>query len=75
MTMIGILEPVFLVSGLVMILMGFSLYGRRTGDWRSLVYFWRPTIAFSAGEYVLYRLGITVMVIGLFARLYNHLGF
>ncbi|MDH2432880.1 hypothetical protein QCD60_09915 [Pokkaliibacter sp. MBI-7] len=73
--MIALLEPILLLAGLILIVTGLLLYGMRTQDWRSLRVFWRPTVAFQAREYFLYKLGITVMVIGLFARLYNHLGF
>ncbi|MFB9886340.1 hypothetical protein [Balneatrix alpica] len=71
--MLKIVEPVLLLVGLAVLLGSLIMYGRRSGDWRSILVFWRPTIAFSAREFFINRVGLTLMALGVVVRFINHL--
>jgi len=44
------------------------MYAGRTRDFKSILMFWQPTIAFSALEFKVSRAGLALMIAGLLMR-------
>lgn len=69
---LDLLEPLFLVLGFLVFLTSLALYVSRTKDLGAVLTFWKAGIAFSHREFVINRLGITLMVMGIVLRFFNH---
>lgn len=69
---LGFLEPILLVLGLVIFLLSLGLYTRRTRDLKSVLIFWQARMQLNHREFILNRVGITIMFMGLMLRFANH---
>lgn len=65
---LAVLETVLFWTGLVVFLWSLGRYVKRTGDIRSVVLFWQPTVAFDARELRINRVGLALMIIALLIR-------
>jgi len=62
------IEPIAFWGGLVIYLVALAMYAGRTRDFKSILMFWQPTIAFSALEFKVSRAGLALMIAGLLMR-------
>ncbi|GGO77257.1 hypothetical protein GCM10011348_06360 [Marinobacterium nitratireducens] len=70
MIYLAILELLLFWGGLILFLVSLGLYAFRTGDYRSLLVFWQPTIRFNPFENTLNRAGLLMMILGVALRFY-----
>lgn len=68
---LDIIEPLFIILGFVVFLASLAMFVMRTGDLKAVLMFWQAAIAFSHREFVVNRIGITIMIMGLILRFYN----
>jgi len=68
-----ILEPTFLIAGVVIYLTTLGLFLRRTGEYMAVLKFWDAEIAYSYREFVVNRVGLVIMFMGIALRVFNHL--
>lgn len=69
---LAILEQLLFWGGLIVFLVSLAMYAGRTKDYKSLVMFWQPTVAFSPLEFKVNRAGMAMMVIGVLIRFGVH---
>lgn len=62
-------QYIFLLVGFLAIFASFYMYVRRTGDFNSLFIFWSPRIALTRKEFVVNRIGIATMLVGVLFRM------
>ncbi|ALM51571.1 hypothetical protein [Halomonas huangheensis] len=62
------LEPVLLVSGLLMVLVAYMQYVRRTRDLWAVVKFWERRLTMTGREFAWQRSGILVLLLGVLVR-------
>jgi hypothetical protein len=70
MVYLGILEQLLFWGGVILFLVSLGLYGLRTGDYRSLLMFWQPTIAFNVAENRINRIGLLMMIMAVLLKAY-----
>lgn len=57
-----------LIAGLVLVVLAYARYWRRTGDGRGLLLFWQRKLALSVAEFRLQRAGIGLLLIAVVLR-------
>ncbi|PIE25190.1 MAG: hypothetical protein CSA60_01500 [Neptuniibacter caesariensis] len=70
---LAIIEQVLFFGGLLVFLVSLAMYAGRTRDYRSLVEFWKPTMAMSKCEFNVNRAGLTMMIVAVAIRIINFL--
>lgn len=65
------LENLLLLAGLVIVLVAYGRYIRRTQDVRGVLMFWTRRLALSPLEFRLQRGGIVLMLLGVVLRYLN----
>ncbi|MCP8688357.1 hypothetical protein [Marinobacterium sedimentorum] len=70
MVYLGILEQLLFWGGVILFLVSLGLYGLRTRDYRSLLMFWQPTIAFNANENRINRIALLMMILAVVLKGY-----
>ncbi|MGB0466033.1 MAG: hypothetical protein ACPGF7_00710 [Pontibacterium sp.] len=71
MMFLVILEPLLFWGGLLVVLVSLGIYAGRTKDYKSLIYFWQPTIEFNKNEFVINRSGLGMMLLAVVIRFAN----
>lgn len=69
------LEQALLLTGLLIVLVSFQRYWRRTGDWKAIVFFWQKRMVLERTEFLINRTGISIMIVGVLVRFIYHLVF
>ena len=69
------LEQALLIIGLLVVLVSFHRYWRRTGDWKAIVFFWQKRMILERSEFLINRAGISIMILGVLVRFIYHLMF
>ena len=67
-----IAEQLLMLLGLGVFLVSLVLYVLRTKDLKSILVFWQATIEFSRQEFIINRTGLSLMVVAVLLRFYNH---
>lgn len=67
-----IAEQLLMLLGLGVFLVSLILYVLRTKDVKSILVFWQATIEFSRQEFIINRTGLSLMVVAVLLRFYNH---
>ncbi len=62
-------EKGFLVGGIVFVLVGVFLYGKRTHDWKGMVTMFYKRIPLSVAEFKWYRLGVMLLIFAVVLRI------
>jgi|GEM_PF-1923055 len=75
--LLAVLEPATFILGLLLVLTALFQYVQRTNDYHGI---WRILInklkdGFIVSEFKIYRLGVSILLIGLVLRLINHIFF
>ncbi|MDF2183001.1 hypothetical protein [Neptuniibacter sp. CAU 1671] len=70
---LAIAEQLLFWFGLLIFLVSLAMYAGRTRDFKSLIYFWRPTMELTMREFNLNRIGLVMMVIAVVIRIANFL--
>ncbi|MEH6576184.1 MAG: hypothetical protein V7731_03810 [Amphritea sp.] len=65
-------EQLLMLGGLGAFLVSLVLYVVRTKDIKSLLVFWQATIEFTKQEFIINRVGLSLMVLAVILRFYNH---
>lgn len=69
------LENGALLIGLAVVLASFAMYIRRTGDIKAVIFFWQKRMQLDRQEFIVNRIGIGLMILGVMIRLVYHLFF
>jgi hypothetical protein len=69
MMYLAIFEQLMFWVGLLVFLVSLAMYAGRTRDYKSLVMFWQPTIAFSKNEFLVNRAGLSMMIVAVVIRI------
>lgn len=69
------LEQALLIIGLLVVLVSFHRYWRRTSDWKAIVFFWQKRMILERSEFLINRAGISIMIVGVLVRFIYHLMF
>ena len=64
----ALLTGLLLLAGLLLVLLAYGRYLRRTGDLRGLLLFWRKELVLTSTEFKLQRWGIGVLLIAVVLR-------
>ncbi len=62
------LQGALLALGLILVLIAYGHYIRRTGDWGGVLRFWRRGMALSLVEFKIQRAGLMVLVLAVVLR-------
>ncbi|MBQ0757762.1 MAG: hypothetical protein KBT66_14610 [Amphritea sp.] len=65
-------EQLLMMVGLGVFIVSLILYVVRTQDIKSVLVFWQATISFTKREFMINRSGLTMMLIAVVLRFYNH---
>ncbi|WP_207060609.1 hypothetical protein [Motiliproteus sp. SC1-56] len=68
---LDLMEPLFLVLGFLVFLASLTMFIIRTKNIQAVLKFWQADIAFTHKEFVINRIGITIMVMGIVLRFFN----
>ena len=68
-----ILEHIILIVGVLTYIASIVMYVKRSGDYKSLIYFWSAKMVLIPIEFKVRRAGILIMVVGIGIRIYNQL--
>ncbi len=69
---LAILETILFWGGLLVFLVSLAMYAGRTKDFKSLIMFWQPTIAYTVVEFKVNRTGLGMMLIAIVIRFAVH---
>ncbi|QEQ98211.1 hypothetical protein [Neptunomonas concharum] len=69
---LAILETILFWGGLLVFLVSLAMYAGRTKDFKSLIMFWQPTIAYNVVEFKVNRTGLGMMLIAIVIRFAVH---
>ncbi|MCW8885426.1 MAG: hypothetical protein OQK12_09240 [Motiliproteus sp.] len=69
---LDILEPVLLIGGCLVFLTSIVLFLRRTGNVKAVMMFWQADMVLTHKEFLMNRIGITIMFMGIVLRFFNH---
>lgn len=67
-----IAEQILMLAGIVVFLVSLGMYVLRSGDFKSILVFWQATIEFSKREFIINRVGLSMMVAAVLVRFYNY---
>jgi hypothetical protein len=62
------IEKGFLVFGIIFVMTGILLYGKRSNDWKGVATMFYKRVPLSIAEYKWYRLGISLVVFAVILR-------
>lgn len=65
-------EQLLMLGGFGIFLVSLVLYVLRTKDIKSILVFWQATIEFTKQEFMINRIGLSMMVLAVLLRFYNH---
>jgi hypothetical protein len=65
-------EQLLMMVGLGVFIVSLILYVVRTQDIKSVLVFWQATISFTKREFMINRSGLTMMLLAVVLRFYNH---
>lgn len=68
---LDILEPTLLTLGFAVFVGSIILYLKRTSDYRAVMMFWQAEMELSHREFIIGRIGIIMMVMGIMLRFAN----
>ncbi|WP_296057990.1 hypothetical protein [uncultured Amphritea sp.] len=69
---LAIAEQLLMMVGLGVFLVSLILYVLRTSDFKSILVFWQATISFTKREFLINRIGLSMMLLAVIVRFYNH---
>ena len=69
---LAVAEQLLMMVGLGVFLVSLILYVLRTSDFKSILIFWQATISFTKREFLINRIGLSMMVLAVIVRFYNH---
>ena len=69
---LAVAEQLIMMLGLGVFLVSLILYVLRTSDFKSILVFWQATISFTKREFLINRIGLSMMVLAVIVRFYNH---
>ena len=58
--------------GALIVVLSFALYIRRTGDFQAVIFFWQKRLKLTRQEFVVNRIGLGLMILGVIVRLVYH---
>ena len=58
--------------GALIVLLSFALYIKRTGDFKAGIFFWQKRLELTRQEFVVNRIGLGLMILGVVVRLVYH---
>ena len=58
--------------GALIVLLSFVLYIKRTGDFKAVIFFWQKRLELTRQEFVVNRIGLGLMILGVVVRLVYH---
>ena len=58
--------------GALIALLSFALYIKRTGDFKAVIFFWQKRLKLTRQEFVVNRIGLGLMILGVVMRLVYH---
>mgnify|MGYP001094063401 CR=1 FL=1 len=65
-------ENFALLTGLAVVLASFVLYIRRTKDIKAVIFFWQKRLQLTPQEFIVNRIGLGLMILGVVVRLIYH---
>ncbi|UTW03448.1 hypothetical protein KDX31_19405 [Amphritea atlantica] len=69
---LAVAEQLLMMVGLGVFLVSLILYVLRTSDFKSILVFWQATISFTKREFLINRIGLSMMVLAVIVRFYSH---
>ena len=66
------IENFALLTGLAVVLASFVLYIRRTKDIKAVIFFWQKRLQLTPQEFIVNRIGLGLMILGVVVRLIYH---
>ena len=69
---LDILEPALLIVGFLVFASSIIIYLKRTGNFKSVLMFWQAEMALTPNEFIIQRVGIVIMIMGIVLRFFNH---
>lgn len=67
---LAMFEQFLFWGGLIVFLVSLAMYAGRTKDFQSLLYFWQPTVSLNKTEFLVNRVGMSMMIVALMVRFY-----
>ena len=58
--------------GALIVFLSFVLYIKRTGDFKAVIFFWQKRLELTRQEFVVNRIGLSLMILGVVVRLVYH---
>ncbi|MDC0379994.1 hypothetical protein OAM79_05830 [Litorivicinus sp.] len=58
--------------GALIVLLSFALHIKRTGDFKAVIFFWQKRLELTRQEFVVNRIGLGLMILGVVVRLVYH---
>ncbi|HAB67766.1 MAG TPA: hypothetical protein DCY28_04040 [Gammaproteobacteria bacterium] len=58
--------------GALIVLLSFAFYIKRTGDYKAVIFFWQKRLELTRQEFVVNRIGLGLMILGVVVRLVYH---
>ncbi|MFZ8871358.1 MAG: hypothetical protein ACO2YC_08085 [Litorivicinaceae bacterium] len=58
--------------GALIVLLSFAFYIKRTGDFKAVIFFWQKRLELTRQEFVVNRIGLGLMILGVVVRLVYH---
>ncbi|MDC1076574.1 hypothetical protein OAQ35_06380 [Litorivicinus sp.] len=58
--------------GALIVLLSFTFYIKRTGDYKAVIFFWQKRLELTRQEFVVNRIGLGLMILGVVVRLVYH---
>ena len=58
--------------GALIVFLSFVLYIKRTGDFKAVIFFWQKRLELTRQEFVVNRIGLGLMILGVVLRLVYH---
>ena len=58
--------------GALIVFLSFVLYIKRTGDFKAVIFFWQKRLELTRQEFVVNRIGLGLIILGVVLRLVYH---
>lgn len=58
--------------GALIVLLSFAFYIKRTSDYKAVIFFWQKRLELTRQEFVVNRIGLGLMILGVVVRLVYH---
>jgi len=69
---LAVLEQLLMMVGFGVFLVSLILYVLRTSDVKSILVYWQATINFTKREFMINRVGLSMMLLAVIVRFCNH---